>query len=49
MLDFKSFETVEKTIAGIEIMHMIYKRQVDHVHSARVEVQFINVLMSQVV
>ncbi|MGE7094518.1 DDE-type integrase/transposase/recombinase [Lysinibacillus sp. NPDC048646] len=34
MLRFKSFDTVEKTIAGIEVMHMIRKGQVECNHSS---------------
>jgi transposase, IS6 family len=33
MLGFKSFETAEETIAGIEVMHMIRKGQVECKHS----------------
>jgi IS6 family transposase len=33
MLGFKSFKTAEKTIAGIEVMHMIRKGQVECNHS----------------
>ncbi|MCI0184874.1 hypothetical protein MM817_03171 [Acidibacillus sp. S0AB] len=29
MLGFKSFETAEKTFAGIEAMHMLRKKQVE--------------------
>ena len=34
MLGFKSFKTAEKTIAGIEVMHMIRKGQVECNHSS---------------
>lgn len=34
MLGFKSFKTAEKTIAGIEVMHMIRKGQVEYNHSS---------------
>ncbi len=34
MLGFKSFKTAEKTIAGIEVMHMIRKGQVECIHSS---------------
>jgi IS6 family transposase len=34
MLGFKSFSTAEKTIAGIEVMHMIRKGQVECNHSS---------------
>jgi IS6 family transposase len=34
MLGFKSFKTAEKTIAGIEVMHMIRKGQVECFHSS---------------
>ncbi|MCZ8516920.1 IS6 family transposase [Paenibacillus filicis] len=33
MMGFKSFNTAEKTIAGIEVMHMIKKGQVECIHS----------------
>ncbi|MCI0184868.1 hypothetical protein MM817_03165 [Acidibacillus sp. S0AB] len=32
MLGFKSFETAEKTLAGIEAMHMLGKKQVELQH-----------------
>jgi IS6 family transposase len=46
MLGFKSFETAEHTIAGIEAMHMIRKGQVEcnHHSSALSAVEFINKL-----
>lgn len=34
MLGFKSFKTAENTIAGIEVMHMIRKGQVECIHSS---------------
>jgi IS6 family transposase len=34
MLGFKSFRIAEKTIAGIEVMHMIKKGQVEYNHSS---------------
>jgi IS6 family transposase len=34
ILGFKSFKTAEKTIAGIEVMHMIRKGQVESNHSS---------------
>jgi len=45
MLGFDSFETAEKTICGIEIMHMIRKRQVEEIQSVFSEVEFINKIM----
>jgi transposase, IS6 family len=45
MLGFKSFKTAEKTIAGIEVMHMIRKGQVEYKHSSALsDVKFINKL-----
>jgi IS6 family transposase len=45
MLGFKSFKTAEKTIAGIEVMHMIRKGQVECNHSSALStVKFINKL-----
>jgi len=45
MLGFKSFKTAEKTIAGIEVMHMIGKGQVECNHSSALsEVELINKL-----
>ncbi|WP_378954258.1 IS6 family transposase [Pelosinus sp. sgz500959] len=46
MLGFGSFKTAEKTICGIEIMHMIRKGQIVEIQSALSEVQFINKIMS---
>jgi IS6 family transposase len=34
MLGFKSFETAQYTLAGIEVMHMIRKGQVECKHSS---------------
>jgi transposase, IS6 family len=48
MLGLGSFETAEKTIAGIEIMHMIRKRQVEEIQSVLSEVEFINRIMGVV-
>lgn len=33
MLGFKSFETADSTIAGIEAMHIVRKRQVEMQHT----------------
>ena len=33
LLGFKSFKTAEKTIAKIEVMHMIRKGQIEYTHS----------------
>jgi transposase, IS6 family len=44
MLGFKSFETAEHTIAGIEAMHMIRKGQVECHSSALSEIELINKL-----
>ena len=38
MLGFDSFEIAEKTICGIEIMHMIRKGQVEEIQCAPSEV-----------
>ncbi|WP_378956987.1 DDE-type integrase/transposase/recombinase [Pelosinus sp. sgz500959] len=48
MLGFDSFETVEKTICGIEIMHMIRKEQVEEIQCVRSEVEFFNRIMGVV-
>ena len=48
MLGFYSFETAEKTICGIEAMHMIKKGQVGEIQCALSEVEFINEIMSSV-
>ncbi|WP_378956279.1 IS6 family transposase [Pelosinus sp. sgz500959] len=45
MLGFDSFETAEKTICGIEVMHMIRKGQIEEIQSALAEVEFINKIM----
>jgi len=45
MLGFNSLETAEKTICGIETMHMIRKGQVEEIQSAPSEVEFINKIM----
>jgi transposase-like protein len=45
MLGFDSFKTAEKTICGIEAMHMIRKRQVEEIRGVLSEVEFINKIM----
>jgi IS6 family transposase len=45
MLGFDSFETAEKTICGIETMHMIRKGQVEEIQCVLSEVEFINKIM----
>ena len=45
MLGFDNFETAEKTICGIETMHMIRKGQVEEIQSALSEFEFFNKLM----
>jgi len=45
MLGFGSFETAEKTICVIEIMHMIKKGQVEEIQSVLSEVEFRNKIM----
>jgi transposase-like protein len=45
MLGFYSFETAEKTICGIEIMHMIRKGQVEEIQCVLSEVEFFNEIM----
>jgi transposase, IS6 family len=45
MLGFKSFVTAKSTISGIEIMHMIHKRQVEEIQCVFCEVEFINTIM----
>jgi IS6 family transposase len=43
MLGFKSFETAEHSIAGIEVIHMVRKGQVEYNHSSAFsEVELIN-------
>ncbi len=46
MLGYQASKLTEKTIAGIEIMHMIKKRQVESINCVKSEVQFINQIMS---
>jgi transposase, IS6 family len=48
MLGFGSFESAEKTIAGIEIMHIIRKGQVEEIQCVLSEVKFINKIMGVV-
>lgn len=48
MLGFGSFKTTEKTICGIEAMHMIRKGQVEEIQGALSEVAFINKIMGVV-
>ena len=48
MLGFGSFESAEKTIAGIEAMHMIRKGQVEGVQGVLSEVEFISKIMGVV-
>jgi hypothetical protein len=43
-----SFETAEKTICGIELMHMISKGQVEEIECVLTEVEFINKIMGVV-
>ena len=45
MLGFDSFETAEKTICGIEFMHMIRKGQVEGIQCVLFEVEFLNSIM----
>ncbi len=45
MLGFDSFETAEKTICGIETMHMIKKGQVEEIQCVLSEVEFFNKIM----
>jgi transposase-like protein len=45
MLGFDSFKTAEKTICGIETMHMIRKRQVEEIQCVLSEVEFVNKIM----
>lgn len=40
-----SFETAEKTICGIETLHMIRKGQVEEIQCALSEVEFFNRIM----
>lgn len=46
MLGFKTFKSTVKTIAGIKIMHMIKKGQVEGISCVNSEVQFISKIMS---
>jgi len=47
MLGFKSFDTAERTISGIEIMQMIKKKQVDFEYqSVLFEIDFISKIMN---
>ena len=48
MLGFKTLDSAERTIAGIEIMHMIHKGQIEKIRCVKSEVQFINEIMSEV-
>ena len=45
VLGFDSFETAEKTICGIEAMHMIRKGQVEEFQCVLSEVEFSNKIM----
>lgn len=45
MLGFHSLETADKTICGIEVVHMIRKGQVEEIQSVPSEVAFINKVM----
>ena len=45
MLGFKSLKTAEKTLCGIEMMHMIKKGQIEKIQCVLSEVQFINEVM----
>jgi transposase, IS6 family len=45
MLGFKSLETAEKTICGIEIMHMVRKGQVGEIQCVLSEIEFLNAVM----
>ena len=47
MLGFKSYKSAKSTIAGIEIMHMIHKGQVEAIRCARTGVQFISEIMDE--
>ena len=46
MLGFDSFETAEKTICGIEVMHMIRKGQVEEIQCVLPEIEFFNKIMN---
>ena len=45
MLGFDSFETAEKTICGIEAMHMFREGQIEEIQCVLSEVEFINRIM----
>ncbi len=45
MLGFGSYRSTKKTIAGIEIMHMIRKGQIEEIRCVLSEVEFINKIM----
>ena len=45
MLGFDSFKTAEKTICGIETLHMIKKGQVEEIQCVLSEVEFFNKIM----
>ena len=45
MMGFDSLGSAEKTICGIEIMHMIRKGQVEEIQCVRSEVEFTNKIM----
>jgi len=47
MLGFTSLVSAEKTIAGIKMMHMIRKGQIEGIRCVRSEVQVINKIMSE--
>jgi len=49
MLGFDSLETAEKTICGIETMHMIGKGQAEEIECALSELKFLNKVMGIVV
>lgn len=48
MLGFKSLSTAEKTIAGIEVVYMISKGQIEEARCVCSEVHFINEIMNEV-
>jgi len=48
MLGFDSFKTAEKTICGIEAMHMIRKGQVEEIQCVLSELEFLNRIMGVV-
>lgn len=45
MLGFDSFETTDKTICGIKIMHMIKKEQIEEIHAVSCEFALISKIM----